>query len=86
MHIFVNLRIATVGYYKHHVLYILKTRGTSSIPDYVQIRDNNFILVHHFRIDQLEKGLQNTMPEKGIDSLRKLIESVPFGKLVKIGG
>jgi len=64
-------------------LYILKTKGTSKIPDYLQVRDDDFILVHHCRIDHAGTGLQSIMPVNDADKIRVLIESLPFGKLVK---
>ena len=36
-------------------MYLLKTKGTAKIPDYIQIRDDDFILIDHFRADNHEK-------------------------------
>ncbi|MCX6257209.1 MAG: fructose-6-phosphate aldolase [Bacteroidia bacterium] len=64
-------------------MYILKTKGTARIPDYFQIRDDNFILVHHFRTDQVGKWISSTLPEEDQKKYSKLFASVPYGKLTK---
>ena len=63
------------------MLYILKIKGTDTIPDFVQIRDKNMILRAYFRLSQAEKGLMknNLIQERNdiLDILRKM----PFGKI-----
>ncbi len=64
-------------------MYFLKTKGTAKIPDYIQVRDNNFILFDHFRADKLSISLSRF----GIinnDSLLARIECLPYGVLYKI--
>ena len=39
------------------MLYILKIKGTKTIPDFVQIRDKNMTLRAYFRLSQAKKGL-----------------------------
>ncbi len=58
-------------------MYVLKTKGTAKIPDYVQIRDNNFILVNHFALKSLEKHIEKI-------NLIEAIKNLEFGKLIKI--
>ena len=67
-------------------MYIIKVKGKAKIPDYIQLRDDSFVLVAYFRADrpikekQLEKyGLEGKEPE-----LATLIEQLPFGKLQKL--
>ena len=40
------------------MLYVLKIKGTTTIPDFVQIRDENLTLRAYFRLSQVEKGLK----------------------------
>ena len=40
------------------MLYILKIKGTKTIPDFVQIRDESMTLRAYFRLSQQEKGLK----------------------------
>ena len=65
-------------------MYIIKVKGKAKIPDYIQLRDDNFILVAYFRADRplakLEKyGLAGKETELG-----QLITDLPFGKLQKL--
>ena len=39
-------------------MYILKIKGKAKIPDYIQIRDNDFTLKAYFRVDRPEKSLE----------------------------
>ena len=65
------------------MLYILKIKGTKTIPDFVQIRDRNMILRAYFRLSQAEKGLvKNNLKDEKKDILDLLIK-IPFGKIHK---
>ena len=51
------------------MLYILKIKGTKTIPDFVQIRDEQMTLCAYFRLSQQESGLKKNNLEaekKGI--------------------
>lgn len=41
--------------------YLLKVKGLAKIPDYVQVRDENFTLVCYIRPDRTEK--RTPLPE-----------------------
>ena len=43
------------------MLYILKIKGTTKIPDFVQIRDNNMTLIAYFRLNQIAQGLKKVI-------------------------
>lgn len=67
-------------------MYVIKVKGKKKIPDYVQVRDNDFTLVGYFSIKpgnpmlRLEKlGLKGKEEE-----FRKFIDTIPFGKLRKL--
>ena len=62
-------------------MYIIKVKGKAKIPDYIQLRDENFVLIAYFRADRpltkLEKyGLEGKETELG-----SLIGKLEFGKL-----
>ena len=38
-------------------MYIIKVKGVAKIPDYVQLRDDQFTLLAYFRVDRPEKSL-----------------------------
>ena len=65
-------------------MYIIKVKGKAKIPDYIQIRNENFVLVAYFRADRPLKNLQKFNLEGKEEELQKLIEELPFGKLRKL--
>ena len=65
-------------------MYIIKIRGKSKIPDYIQIRDDNFTLIEYFRVDRPLKNLEELGLAGREDYLVSLINNLPFGKLTKI--
>lgn len=71
---------STVG----HVMYIIKVKGKAKIPDYIQLRDNNFVLIAYFRADRPLKNIEKYGLEGKEAALQALIEKLPFGKLQKL--
>ena len=65
-------------------MYIFKVKGKAKIPDYIQIRDENFVLVAYFRADRPLKKLEKFKLSKTEDELKDLINKLPFGKLQKL--
>lgn len=65
-------------------MYIIKVKGKAKIPDYIQIRDDNFVLVAYFRVDRPFKLLKKHGLEGKEEALKNLIASLPFGKLQKL--
>lgn len=64
--------------------YILKTKGTAKIPNYLQIRDGDFQLIEHCTISKSIHILNDLgIKTKGDDTL-SFIENMPFGKLIAI--
>ena len=63
------------------MLYILKIKGTKTIPDFVQIRDENMILRAYFRLSQQEKGLKKNNLLKESKGIMELLEKMPYGKI-----
>ncbi len=62
-------------------MYIIKVKGKAKIPDYIQLRDENFVLVAYFRADRPLKNLEKYGLEGKEDALRNLIDEMSFGKL-----
>lgn len=67
-------------------MYIIKVKGKKKIPNYIQLRDENFMLVGYFSFREgrpfrdLEKyGLKGKEKE-----LEHLVENMPYGKLQKL--
>lgn len=66
-------------------MYILKVKGKAKIPDYIQIRDENFTLKAYFRVDRPEKSLAKFgFDEQKLENLMKRIIEMPFGVVQKI--
>jgi len=65
-------------------LYIIKIKGKAKIPDYVQLRDDNFTLIAYFRTDRPERALDKCgLADKTTQILEK-VSQIPFGKMVKL--
>jgi hypothetical protein len=66
------------------VLYILKIQGKAKIPDYVQLRDEQFTLLAYFRLDRPEKALSKIGLGEKESELMEQLQEIPFGKVTKI--
>jgi hypothetical protein len=65
-------------------MYIIKVKGKAKIPDYVQLRDENFVLIAYFRADRPLKDMHKYGLEGKESALEQLINELPFGKLQKL--
>ncbi len=65
-------------------MYILKVKGTAKIPDYVQLRDDQFTLLAYFRVDRPEKALIKAGLGDKEEQIKKLIHEIPYGKMEKL--
>ena len=65
------------------MLYVLKIKGTKTIPDFVQIRDEHMTLCAYFRLSQQEVGLKKNKLEKEAKGIMNLLKSIPYGKIHK---
>lgn len=66
-------------------MYILKVKGKAKIPDYIQLRDENFTLKAYFRVDRPDKTLLKFgISEEKMEEVLKLIKEMPFGVVQKL--
>ena len=66
-------------------MYILKIKGKAKIPDYIQLRDENFTLKAYFRVDRPDKTLNKYgYNEMELDKILKIINELPFGVVTKL--
>ena len=65
-------------------MYIIKIKGKAKIPDYIQLRDESFVLVAYFRADRELKNLDKYGLGGKDEALSTIISSLPFGKLQKL--
>jgi len=67
-------------------MYIIKIKGKKKIPDYIQIRNDDFVLIDYFSYKE-GRPLKN-LAKYGLDGkeneLETLIKQLPFGKLQKL--
>ena len=65
-------------------MYIIKVKGKAKIPDYIQLRDENFVLIAYFRADRPLKNLEKYGLDGKEDALQAVIERLSFGKIEKL--
>jgi len=65
-------------------MYIIKVKGKAKIPDYIQLRDSNFVLIAYFRADRPLKNLDRYGLDGKEDALAAVIASLEFGKLQEL--
>jgi hypothetical protein len=65
-------------------MYIIKVKGVAKIPDYVQLRDDNFTLLAYFRVDRPDKALQKIGLTDKMGYIMSVVEEIPFGQIKKL--
>ena len=67
-------------------MYIIKVKGKKKIPNYIQLRDENFMLVGYFsfREGRAFRSLEKYGLEGKEKELEQLVQNMPFGKLQKL--
>lgn len=65
-------------------MYILKIKGKAKIPDYVQLRDDQFTLLAYFRLDRPEKAIVKAGLADKEETIMKTLQEIPFGKVHKL--
>ncbi|NEU08418.1 fructose-6-phosphate aldolase [Flavihumibacter sp. R14] len=65
-------------------MYIIKVKGVAKIPDYVQLRDDQFTLLAYFRVDRPEKALQKAGLGSHEEYIMEMVKELPFGKILKL--
>jgi hypothetical protein len=65
-------------------MYIIKVKGKAKIPDYIQLRDDKFVLIAYFRADRPLKNLEKYGLQGKETELTNLINALPYGKLQEV--
>ncbi|MDP4267707.1 MAG: fructose-6-phosphate aldolase [Bacteroidota bacterium] len=65
-------------------MYIIKIKGKAKIPDYIQIRDDDFTLIAYFRADNIERGMKQAGLIDYIENVVNIIDKIEYGKVEKI--
>ena len=66
-------------------MYIIKIKGKAKIPDYIQLRNDNMILVDYFRADRPIDKIKSYGVSSSDDKIVEYINGLEFGKLQKLG-
>lgn len=69
---------------QQRIIYALKTKGEGKIPDYIQLRDENFVLIAYFRLERPERALRNASLLEYKERLIQILNDLPYGKLTRI--
>ncbi len=68
-------------------MYIIKVKGKNKIPNYIQLRDEDFNLVGYFSYRE-GRSIKSRLDRLGIElkeeDFIKMIEELPFGKVQKL--
>lgn len=65
-------------------MYIIKVKGVAKIPDYVQLRDDQFTLLAYFRVDRPDKSLDKVGLADKAEYIMNIIRDLPFGQILKL--
>ena len=65
-------------------MYIIKIKGKAKIPDYIQLRNDNMILVDYFRADRPIDKIKSYGVSSSNDEIAEYINGLEFGKLQKL--
>ncbi len=65
-------------------MYIIKIKGKAKIPDYIQLRNDNMILVDYFRADRPIDKIKSYGVSSSNDEIVEYINGLEFGKLQKL--
>lgn len=66
------------------VFFVLKIKGKAKIPDYVQLRDEEYKLIAYFRLDRPEKALSKAGFAANEDEMMQFIHSIEYGSVSRL--
>jgi hypothetical protein len=66
------------------IIHILKIEGTSKIPDYIQLRSEDFTLIAYFKINNPRKALSRCNMLDKLDRILEIAGKLPYGKIEKV--
>ncbi len=65
-------------------MYILKIQGTGKVPDYIQLRDENFALVAYFKISSPKTALARCNMLDKMDDILQVAHGLEYGKIQEL--
>ncbi len=67
-------------------MYILKTVGTYKVPDYVQIRDDDYKLIELIKLSFFEKKVKEKFDKDKANEIIDRLNNTPYGEVIEIKG
>ena len=64
--------------------YIIRIQGTKKIPDYIQIRDENFTLIAYFRMNNPTRALTRCNLMNKMEEILAIASRLPYGEMRKL--
>ena len=66
-------------------MYIIKIKGKAKIPDFIQLRNDDFILIEYFSAERPINKLRRYGIQSSDDKIIEYVNGLEFGKLQKLG-
>ena len=67
-----------------HAMYIIRIQGTKKIPDYIQIRDEDFTLIAYFRLNNPTRALTRCNLLDKMEEILDYATQLPYGEMRKL--
>lgn len=64
--------------------FVLKVKGKAKIPDYIQVRDEDFTLVGYFRPGREQRGSRPTEQSTLFTQIEAMVTDIPEGVVTKV--
>ena len=65
-------------------MYIIKIKGKAKIPDFIQLRNDDFILIEYFSAERPINKLRRYGIKATDDKILEYVTGLEFGKLQKL--
>jgi hypothetical protein len=65
-------------------MYIIRIQGTKKIPDYIQIRDEDFTLIAYFRLNNPTRSLTRCNLVDKMEKILAIASQLPYGEMRKL--
>ena len=63
--------------------YVLKIKSSTKLPDFVQVRDESFVLLGYVRLDRELKDLGKHGLDQYHNEFKDFVDRLPFGRVAK---
>jgi hypothetical protein len=65
-------------------MFILKIQGTKKIPDYIQIRDEQFTLIAYFKVTNPRTALTRCNLQDKMDQILQIAGNMDYGRIQRL--